>query len=112
MLEKKFVPTHHQLINLKYAFVTKHPIEKQDINLIAIKSKFCQELLPVFDRLEGGEGSIVKGEILFEFAKVQLNLLEADLKRKRLNKEDYLKQVKPYLGIQMKASRMIKAFGK
>ena len=110
MLEAKFHPTHHQLVNLKYKFITEQLIEKQNITLVKVKSKFCQELLPVFDRLEGGEGGIFKGKVLFEFAKVQLHLLEADLKSKIINKEDYLRQIKLYLGLQMKASRMIKAF--
>ena len=67
-------------------------------------------MLPVFDRLEGGDGSRVKGEILREFAKAELNMLAFDFKQKKLTKEDYMKKVKPYLAVQMKASKLIKTY--
>ena len=109
-LESTFVPTYHQAVKLKYKFVCEYQIEKQDCALQKLKAKFCLELLPVFDRLEGGEGNKLKGEVLLELAKTELILMAIDLNQKKLSKEEYLKKIKPYVALQMKASKMIKSF--
>ena len=108
--EKLFVPTHHHLFQLKYKFITTLTITKDNAALLDLKAKFCQELLPVIDRLESNGGSYMKGKVLSEFAKVKLNMLERELKNNVLTREEYMKQVKPYLGLQMKACQMINVF--
>ena len=107
LLETMFVPTYHQLVKLKYKFVTEYPIEKHDDELQKVKAKFCLEILPVFDRLEGGEDNELKGEILQELATAELSLLALDLSHKKLSKEDYMKKIKPYLALQLKSAKMI-----
>ena len=105
-----FVPTYHHLIQLKYKFVCEYSIPKQDKRLQQLKSDFCREILPVFDRLEGGEESKLKGEVLQELARAEMNLLGLYFSQKSISKEDYMKQVKPYVALQMKALKMIKTF--
>ena len=106
-LETMFAPTYHQLVKLKYRFVTEREISKQDTKLQKLKSRFCREILPVFDRLEGN-GSKEKCEMLMEFAKSELSLLGAELNQKNITKQDYMKKIKPYVALQMKASKMMK----
>ena len=111
MLETMFVPTYHHLITLKYKFIIKHPIEKKDIHLQRLKSKFCREILPALHRLEGGEVSKIKGEVLRELAKSELAILAFDLHQKKINKDDYMKNLKPYLALQLKACKIINTYG-
>ena len=105
-----FVPTYHQVVKLKNKFVGEYQIEKHDAELQRLKVKFCLEILPVFDRLEGGEENKLKGEILHELSKAELILLAMDLSQKKLSKEEYMNKIKPYVVLQMKSAKMIKSF--
>ena len=86
----------------------EHKISKEDAKLQLIKSRFCHEILPVFDRLEGN-GSKEKCEMLLELAKSELILLGSEFNQKKISKEEYMKKVKPYVALQMKASKMMKS---
>ena len=103
-----FVPTYHHLVKLKYQFITEHEIPKSDTKLQKVKSRYCREILPVFDRLEGN-GSKEKCEMLKELAKSELSLLGNDLNLKKISKEEYMKKIKPYVAVQMKANKMMKS---
>ena len=105
-----FVPTYHQVVKLKYKFVSEYQIEKQDTELQKMKTKFCLEILPVFDRLEGGEGSKLKADVMQELAKAEMILLAVDLRQKKLSKDEYMKKIKPYVALQMKSAKMAKSF--
>ena len=103
-----FVPTYHHLVKLKYQFITEHEIPKSDTKLQKIKSRYCREILPVFDRLEGNS-SKEKCEMLKELAKSELSLLATELILKKISKEEYMKNIKPYVALQMKANKMMKS---
>ena len=49
-----FYPTYHHLTKLKYKFVTECLIEKCDVTMQELKSQYCRDILPVYDRLESG----------------------------------------------------------
>ena len=44
-----------------------------------------------------------------ELAKSELSLLGAELNQKNITKQDYMKKIKPYVALQMTASKMMKA---
>ena len=85
----------------------EHEISKQDTKLQQIKSRFCREILPVFDRLEGN-GSKEKSEMLLQLAKSEISLLGSEFNQKKISKEEYMKKIKPYVALQMKAVKMMK----
>ena len=103
-----FVPTYIHTVKLKYKFITEYEIPKSDTKLQKIKSRYCREILPVFDRLEGN-GSKEKCEMLKELAKSELSILGTQLNIKKISKEEYMKKIKPYIALQMKANKMMKS---
>ena len=105
-----FCPTYHHLTKLKYKFVTECQIEKCDVTMKKLKSQYCRDILPVYDRLESGKDGQVKGVLLQELARTELSLLAVDLSQKKISKEDYMKEVKPYIALQLKSAKMIKLF--
>ena len=68
--------------------------------------QYCKDLLPIIVDLDG-ELAVGKGKVALKLAQAQLELFKNKFKEGILTKEQLLREIKPYLMLQVEAKRLI-----
>jgi len=100
-LENHFSTNYHLILVLKLKFISTQFKERE---LDEIKVKYCHEILPILQKLEGGHSPAI-AQAAKELSKTQISLFTDDLRSKKLTNEEYLKKIKPFILVQMEAKK-------
>ena len=68
--------------------------------------QYCKDLLPIIADLDG-DLSPGKGKVAYKLAQAQLEIYKRSLQEKKISKEQFLKEIKPYLMLQVEAKKLI-----
>lgn len=83
-------------------------LEKKYDNFLSSEKtiQYCKDLLPIVEKLDG-EMSVLKWKIAYILAVAEINVRKAKLKEKQVSPENLLKELKPYIWLQLEAKKHI-----
>ena len=68
--------------------------------------QYCKDLLPIITNLDG-DLSHIKGKVALRLAQTQLDIYKNQFKQGILKKEELMKNIKPYLCLQVEAKKLL-----
>ena len=96
-------PNYHVILKLKYDVIIegKGPNTPEETVV-----QYCKDLLPIITTLDG-DLSHIKGKVALKLAQTQCEIYKKQLSQNILSKEDFFKNIKPYLFLQMEAKKLL-----
>jgi len=105
VLQKTLSTNHHLILKQKYDVVVEGEDTKNNVSLEEVV-QYCKDLLPIICKLDG-DLSLHKGKVALKLATSQLEIFGKQFKEKLISKQELMRQIKPYLLLQVDAKKLI-----
>ena len=90
------------ILKIKYDLV----IENKGFEPPETIVQYCKDLLPIIEDLDSPL-SLLKGKVALKLAQTQLEIYKRKMQEKLISKEDFFKEIKPYIMLQIEAKKLI-----